>query len=729
MADGRAVTLGDAVVYFRGDLNDLNKSIGQAEKAVQKTMGNILNSMKQIGYGMTAMGGAIVGGMAMAVKSYVDYGSSIDDMRKKTGLSAETVSALGYAMKLSGASMDSLQPALKGMSKLLESATDEQKKLTEELGPKQKQALEDAQLQYQKLQVAWVKANQELLQLRNSGRFTAVQWQEGALKVRELERQMTALNQQWSKTPSTAGAATQTLSALGLKLDDIMRLNPDQRFLRLAEAVAAVKDPTLQVAYATQVFGRSGQDLLPFLAEGPEGMRAMMDKARELGLVMDNETAASLDNVGDSIDSLKASVMGLVRPIAEALLPALQRVIDGLQGWIGRVREWISEHSDLVAQITVVVAAVGAFSLAFGPVLVALASLIPLIAQFGALLVGLATGPIGITIAAIVGIGVVLYEVFKDKLGAAVEWVRAHWDTISSLFWRGLETIKAVGRAIGAVLELAWVVVSAFVRTVWGFVTAFLEGLGIDVNASLSEWMGWLNGWFKDAQVSIDAFTLGVREFTVSVKSYMQELVDFYNRWVAPIFNALGTVVGWLGKASSYPYRATAGLLGFAQGGTAPGGLALVGEQGPELVSLPQGAYVHTAAKTRTILGASGLAGVSAALLKALTESGANWLRVLTEWYQAHRIGLDAYIALMQFMQRGGIGSFAAGGWMGGAGANAAAMAMPNRQAYSGSIGTAVVNVYGLTVREEADVDRIAEALDRKIRATIRSGGKRTVVL
>lgn len=729
MADGRAVTLGDAVVYFRGDLGDLNSAIGNAEKMVKKTMGNILGSMRQIGQGMTVMGGAIMGGMAVAVKSYVDYGSSIDDMRKKTGLSAETVSALGYAMKLSGASMDSLQPALKGMSKLLESATDEQKRLTEELGPKQKQALEDAQLQYQKLQVAWVKANQELLQLRNSGRFTAVQWQEGALKVRELERQMTALNQQWSKTPATVGTATQTLAALGLKLDDIMRLNPDQRFLRLAEAVAAVKDPTLQVAYATQVFGRSGQDLLPFLAEGPEGMRAMMERARELGLVMDNETAASLDNIGDSIDSLKASIMGLIRPIAEALLPAVQRMIDGLQGWIGRAREWIAAHSDLVAQITVVVAAIGAFSLAFGPVLVALASLIPLIAQFGALLVGLATGPIGITIAAIIGIGVVLYAVFKDKMSVAVEWVRAHWATITDLFWRGWETIEAVGRAIGAVLELAWVVVSAFVRTVWGFVTAFLEGLGIDVNASLAQWMGWLNGWFRDAQVSIDAFTLGVRQFTVSVKAYMQELVDFYNRWVAPIFNALGAVVGWLGKASSYPYRATAGLMGFASGGTAPGGLALVGEQGPELVTLPQGAYVHTAAKTRTILGASGLAGVSAQIMQILAAAGSHWLQVLNELWAKHRISLDTYISLMQLMQRGGIGSFAAGGWVGGYGANAMALAMPNRQYYNGPLGGAVVNVYGLTVREEADVDRIAESLDRKIRATIRSGGKRTVVL
>lgn len=48
------------------------------------------------------------------------------------------------------------------------------------------------------------------------------------------------------------------------------------------------------------------------------------------------------------------------------------------------------------------------------------------------------------------------------------------------------------------------------------------------------------------------------------------------------------------------------GVLGFANGTlSAPGGLALVGERGPELVNLPRGAQVSTAQATKSMLGAA----------------------------------------------------------------------------------------------------------------------------
>jgi len=44
----------------------------------------------------------------------------------------------------------------------------------------------------------------------------------------------------------------------------------------------------------------------------------------------------------------------------------------------------------------------------------------------------------------------------------------------------------------------------------------------------------------------------------------------------------------------------------FAKGtSSAPGGMALVGEEGPELVNLPRGSQVFTAGETRGMMGAS----------------------------------------------------------------------------------------------------------------------------
>jgi hypothetical protein len=47
---------------------------------------------------------------------------------------------------------------------------------------------------------------------------------------------------------------------------------------------------------------------------------------------------------------------------------------------------------------------------------------------------------------------------------------------------------------------------------------------------------------------------------------------------------------------------ASKGAYAFAEGGVSPGGLALVGEEGPELVSLPRGATVMSARTTQALM-------------------------------------------------------------------------------------------------------------------------------
>jgi hypothetical protein len=50
--------------------------------------------------------------------------------------------------------------------------------------------------------------------------------------------------------------------------------------------------------------------------------------------------------------------------------------------------------------------------------------------------------------------------------------------------------------------------------------------------------------------------------------------------------------------------RGGGGIFAFAEGGRAPGGLALVGEEGPELVHLPGGSLLTPADETRALFAA-----------------------------------------------------------------------------------------------------------------------------
>ena len=56
---------------------------------------------------------------------------------------------------------------------------------------------------------------------------------------------------------------------------------------------------------------------------------------------------------------------------------------------------------------------------------------------------------------------------------------------------------------------------------------------------------------------------------------------------------------------------ALGGILGFAGGGTASGGMNLVGEKGPELVRLPAGSRVYPTGQSKRMMGTSNVFNIT----------------------------------------------------------------------------------------------------------------------
>jgi len=78
--------------------------------------------------------------------------------------------------------------------------------------------------------------------------------------------------------------ATDALAQLGLTVDDLRGLSPDQQFKLIADKLAAIQSPAVRAALAMQIFGRSGTQLLPMMSKGAAGIDAMQEEARKLGL-------------------------------------------------------------------------------------------------------------------------------------------------------------------------------------------------------------------------------------------------------------------------------------------------------------------------------------------------------------------------------------------------------------------------------------------------------------
>jgi len=127
---------------------------------------------------------------------------------------------------------------------------------------------------------------------------------------------------------------------LGLTYTSLKNLSPEQQFLTIAERMSLMEDKGLRLATAIDIFGKSGADLIPLLAEGSEGITAMTAEAERLGLVMSQEFADASDSFNDNLTRSQGVVEGLKRQFAEGLLPQLSAVMEAFVESADSTESW-----------------------------------------------------------------------------------------------------------------------------------------------------------------------------------------------------------------------------------------------------------------------------------------------------------------------------------------------------------------------------------------------------
>lgn len=279
-------------------------------------------------------------------------------------------------------------------------------------------------------------------------------------------------------------SSTRAFDALGVSVEDLMALSPEDQFVKLASALADVEDDTLKAALAQEIFGRAGTQLLPMLASGAEGLEAMRQEAHDLGLIFDQEAADAAAKFNDDLTRLKGAFTGvmnevgqkLIPVIVDQLLPALQEhlipQVQKLGAFITRTIDWFQNLSPSMQQVVGI--AIG-LAVAIGPVLLVLGKLIAIggtlttviktlvgmIGKLGGAIMFLATNPIGwviLAIGALIAIGVLLYKNWDTVRAYAIyAWEKISAATTQMVAYVGTkwnELKLAVYNAISAILDL-----------------------------------------------------------------------------------------------------------------------------------------------------------------------------------------------------------------------------------------------------------------------------------
>lgn len=125
-----------------------------------------------------------------------------------------------------------------------------------------------------------------------------------------------------------SASAAAVFEAMGVSVKNIdgSLKSMDATLFEVADRFASYEDGAAKAALANKVFGeRLGAQLIPFLNEGGDKLRELVEEYRRFGGIT-TATAARADQFNDTLSKISLLGSALTRELASALLPTLQAI-------------------------------------------------------------------------------------------------------------------------------------------------------------------------------------------------------------------------------------------------------------------------------------------------------------------------------------------------------------------------------------------------------------------
>ncbi len=645
----KSLTLGKAILWMLGDTKGLDKSLREARKNVDKVLNGVGKGLQSIGdfgqklgVGMTAAGAAITGALGYVVSQASEAEAAearlnavlqstggvagvSADQAMKLASSLQSVSTFGdeaildaeslilgftqigkdvfprvteMALDMSTALGQDLSSSAQTLGRMLANpergmrllarqgvvlSAEQQGLITALVGTnKELQTLgkeaDRASQSIPKLSSDLQVAQQKLREMQASGKASQSALMAQSNKVKELSDKLAAArdtvtqfrvaqqnsNSTMSESEKLQKAQTILLDALGKKYGGQARAAA-QTF---AGQLAQVKN---QLGDMAEIIGKPVMNVLRDLLTQ---VRPIIDKWAEW---LSNQ------------DDLTGKVKKFVNDALAQLIPILKKLWTGaLKPLVLKIKEWNEGQSDLLPKLLTLALILGPLMVVLGPIVIALSSIVT---ALGSLV--LAIGPT---------------LTFITALGSLVKFVGA---IMTSTFGLVLVAITAIIVAFTAFAEM-WKSGDWTHNWITDLVDKYFPklGQGIDwvFDKIVAGWE-WLWEFLKSVPGKIKAALKPVANVILWPFREGANMIILALNWMIEQINQIDIEVpDWVpklgGKSLGFNLPSLSEIPPFAAGGVmSKSGLALVGERGPEIVSLPGGARVYDSAASRSMAG------------------------------------------------------------------------------------------------------------------------------
>lgn len=147
-----------------------------------------------------------------------------------------------------------------------------------------------------------------------------------------------AINRMQKELVAGGKESAEAIRGLGLSVEELRNLSPDDQFLKIAAAIAEIPDPAERSAAAMQIFGRGGAELLPILTRGADGVRELSAKFDELGVSVSTETVGKVDDAGDAVGRMGLALKGVGLELLSLAATPIIAIADGFTTLVKAIR-------------------------------------------------------------------------------------------------------------------------------------------------------------------------------------------------------------------------------------------------------------------------------------------------------------------------------------------------------------------------------------------------------
>ncbi|MCI1211005.1 MAG: hypothetical protein LKF93_04090 [Bifidobacterium tibiigranuli] len=329
---------------------------------------------------------------------------------------------------------------------------------------------------------------------------------------------------------------------------------------KVADTFSKMPDGPSKSAEAMKLFGKQGASMIPMLNQGSAGVEQLMQKSSDLGLTLSGQGVDAATKNARAQRDMNLAWQGAQIQLGQFLMPILTQV----SIWAAGATGWMTQHRTLVYALAGVIGTLSGIYAAFN----------------------IATGVAN-------GLSAIRTLMMGSETTATTAATGAQTGLNTAMSLNPVMLVVMAVAALVAALVLFFTKTSLG-RKLWADFTGFL-GSSI---ANVRQWFGSAGDWivekwhglldfFHSVPNAIGAaFSVVSDLITAPFRSAFGAIKSFWNSTLGGKgFDIPDWVPGVGGKSFRIPMLAKGGTI------TSPG-LVMVGERGPEVLSLPTGARV-----------------------------------------------------------------------------------------------------------------------------------------